>query len=933
MRRAWIWVLAGAALAPTPTARPAEPLPAGATPEQTEFFEKNIRPVLADHCWSCHGPNKQKGGLRLDSRTALLQGGEDGPVVALGDAAKSALIQALRYTGEIKMPPKGALPPRTVADLSAWVQMGCPWPSARSSSPGNPAWQRHWAFLPVAHPPIPDVKAADWPLTPVDCFILARLEAKGLSPAPPADRRTLLRRAAFDLTGLPPTPEELAAFEADTAPDAFPRVVDRLLTSPRYGERWGRYWLDIARYADTKGYVFFQESEFPWAYTYRDYVIRAWNDDLPYDRFILEQLAADQLDLGADRRPLTALGFLTLGGRFMNNQQDILDDRIDVVTRGLMALTVTCARCHDHKFDPIPARDYYSLYGVFASSAEPAVQPLFAEPPKSDAHAKFTKELQAREQKLADFVRSKHEELVHSTHRRVAEYLLAAQAGQQRPKTEEFMLIADGGDLNPRMLSRWRSYLQQARRSQHPVFIPWNAFSELPAEGFAEQARVRSASFLTQADSVHPSNSLVARSFAAQPPRTLADAAKRYGELLNAADQAWQTAVRQAAAERKPPPRSLPDLAQEELRQVFYGPNSPPNLAMNPLNDLDLLPDRPSQAKLQELRKAVETWRATGPGAPPRAMVMEDLPAPYQPHVFLRGNPNAWGEAVPRQFPAVVAGPPRRPFQHGSGRLELAQAIIDSHNPLTARVLVNRVWLHHFGAALVHTTSDFGMRSEPPTHPELLDYLAGQFRADGWSIKKLHRRIMLSAAYQQQTTDRPECRRLDPENSMLWRMNRRRLDFEALRDSLLAVAGRLDGRLGGAPIRDVVAPSATRRTIYGFIDRLNLPGLLRTFDFPSPDATSAQRDTTTVPPQALFLMNHPFVLECARSLCRRPDIAAERDPGRRVATLYQHLYQRHPTALELRLALDYVAAAGSSTQAWERYAQALLVANEFVFVD
>jgi hypothetical protein len=778
---------------------------------------------------------------------------------------------------------------------------------------------------------VPPVNDQAWPRTSVDRYILAKLEEKGLAPSPPADRRTLLRRATFDLTGLPPTPEEVAAFEADPAPDAWLRVVDRLLASPRYGERWGRYWLDVARYADTKGYVFFQEAEFPWAYTYRDYVIRSLNEDLPYDLFVLQQLAADQLPLGSDRRPLTALGFLTLGGRFMNNEQDILDDRIDVVGRGLLGLTVSCARCHDHKFDPIPSADYYSLYGVFASCVEPTVPPLFQEPPRTPEHAKFAKELEARERKLTEFVRKKHTELVSAARTRAAEYLLAAHALRDQPSTEDFMLIADGGDLNPRMLQRWQSYLRRTRTTHHPVWVPWHAFADLPEKDFAARASELSAR-LAQPDPAHPVNPVVAKAFADRPPRTLAEAAQRYGELLNGADRLWQEAVQRAAA-GKAVAAALPEPAEEELRQVFYGPDGPPNVAMNPVGDLDLLPDRPSQATLQELRKAVETWRATGPGAPPRAMVLEDAPTPYPPRVFIRGNPNNPGASVPRQFLGVLAGDRRQPFRHGSGRLELARAIVARDNPLTARVIVNRVWLHHFGRGLVTTPSDFGLRSDPPSHPELLDHLASYFTNHGWSLKQLHRLIFLSAVYQQQSDDRPECRRVDPENVLLWKMNRQRLDFEATRDALLAVAGTLDQKVGGPAVKDVMAPAARRRTLYGFLDRLNVPGLFRTFDFPSPDATSPQRAQTMVPQQALFLMNNPFVLECARRLVRRPEVAGEADINRRVERLYRLVYGRPPSPEETGMAREYVGAAPDAAVGWERYAQALVLANEFVFVD
>jgi mono/diheme cytochrome c family protein len=920
------WIAAGAADTKAPPV----------TPTQAEFFESRIRPILAEHCWSCHGAKKQKSGLRLDSREAILAGSDSGPVAKPGDPANSPLIEAIRYQGETKMPPDGKkLKPREIEALTAWVKIGLPWPKAVGADPAaGPAWKKHWAFQPVTRPTIPRVKDGRWPATAVDRFILARLEQRALTPSAGADRRTLIRRVTFDLIGLPPTPEEVAAFEADRSPAAFARVVDRLLASPHYGERWGRYWLDVARYADTKGYVFFQESTFPWAYTYRDYVIRALNDDLPYDNFLLQQLVADQLPLGEDRRPLTALGFLTLGGRFMNNAQDILDDRIDVVTRGLLGLTVTCARCHDHKFDPIPTRDYYSLYGVFASCDEPTVPPLFEAPPRTPAYEAFARELRAREQKLTSFVKAKHDELVKLAKTRAAEYMLAANAARGQPTTADFMLIADGSDLNPKMLLRWQVYLERSRKTHHPVLAPWHAFASLAEKDFAAQAKLVQARLFGRLDPARPLNPLVTKAFAGPPPVTLADVAARYSKLLNDVDKSWleQEATNQKSKIENRKSR-LADPAQEEVRQVFYGANSPPNVTMLANGDLDLLPDRASQAKLQELRKAVETWRASGAAAPPRAMVLEDLPTPYAPRVFLRGNPNNLGPAVPRRFLSVLAGDKSRPFEHGSGRLDLAQAIVDPKNPLTARVMVNRIWLHHFGTGLVRTPADFGLRSLPPTHPELLDYLATYFMDNGWSIKKLHRLIVLSAVYQQQSNDRSDCKRLDPENLLLWKRNRVRLDFEATRDALLAVAGRLNRTVGGPSVPNITAPTATRRTLYGFLDRLNVPELMRTFDFPSPDATSSQRDSTTVAPQALFLMNNPFVIECARALVRRPEIDAVKDSTGRIACLYRLPFGREPNGDELRLAREYLGSTNAAPARWEQYAQALLLANEMVFID
>jgi mono/diheme cytochrome c family protein len=912
------------------------------------FFEEKVRPLLAQHCYKCHGPQKQQSGLRLDSRAALLAGGDQGPAVVPGKPSQSLLIEAVRQTGDLQMPPQDKLPAEAVAALVKWVQLGAPWPTdeVAAIAPASPAGmaqarREHWAFQPLKAPPLPDTSVGAWGRTSIDRFVLASLRAKGLKPSPPAERHMLIRRASFDLTGLPPTPAEVADFEADRSPEAFAKVIDRLLASPRYGERWGRYWLDVARYADNKGYVFFQEENFAWSYTYRDYVIRAFNTDLPYDQFVLQQLAADRLDLGSDKRPLTALGFLTLGGRFMNNEHDTLDDRIDVVTRGLLGLTVTCARCHDHKFDAIPSADYYALYGIFASSVEPAVPPLFEPPPQTDEYKTFEKELTARETKLRDFVNTKQGELLTAARTRAAEYMLAADILRRQPKTDDFMLLADGEDLNPKMILRWQVYLDKSRKRHDPVLAVWNALADLPQHSypepaFAEQAfSEQAAARLAELATGEPLNPLALALVQPDLPRSLNDAAQRYGKLLNRVDRHWQEALQQAAAAGRNPPSTLPDPAEEEVRQVLYGPEAPPNLAVNPFGDLELLPDRPSQDTYEKLRKEVENYRATGPGAPPRAMALVDAPTPYEPRVFLRGNPNQLGEAVPRRFLQVLSSSDDRPFQKGSGRLELAQKIVDPRNPLTARVLVNRVWLHHFGSGLVRTPSDFGVRIEPPSHPALLDHLASTLIREGWSLKQLHRRIMLSSVYQQQSADRPDCFAVDPENRLLWKANRRRLDFEALRDSLLAVAGTLDEQVGGPPVKLFDPPYAKRRTVYGFVDRLNLPGLLRTFDFPSPDSSSPQRDTTTVAPQALFLMNHPFLIEESQRLAQRPELAAAGDQREAVERLYQLLFSRLPTEDELRLAHQFFGEdeTRNSLVNWQRYAQALLLTNEFVFVD
>jgi hypothetical protein len=906
-----------------------------AAPSRTESdFERHVRSALVEHCQRCHGPKKQMGGLRLDSREALLKGGDNGLVVKPGDPAASRLIKAIRHEGDLKMPPKTKLPDATIAALTAWVKTGVPWPVPGRATSGTDAWKRHWAFQPVHRPGLPPVKNTGWARTPIDRFILAKLEARGLSPSPEADRRTLIRRLSFNLVGLPPTPEEIDAFLSDGRPDAYERLVDRLLASPRHGERWARYWLDVARYADTKGYVFFQEADYPWGWTYRDYVIEAFNENRPYNRMILEQLACDLL-LDADRASLRALGFLSLGGRFMNNVHDIMDDRIDVVTRGLMGLTVTCARCHDHKFDPVPTADYYSLYGVFASAVEPDVPPLYTDPPATPMFRSFQKELANREKALEDFLSSKFDDLRRSARSRVVEYLLAAHARRGQPKADDFMLLADPDDINPFMLLRWQAYLERTARSHHPVFAPWHAYASLPGMTFSLESTNVMQRLL--ADRARPINPLVAKAFSGKPPASMTDVAQRYAKLLGDMDRKWSLVRALAFRLKRSNPDRLTDPDDEELRQVFYGPNAPPNVKRALVNDLDLLPDRAAQGVLQKLRKAVEQWRATGPGAPPRAMVLVEAPRPFEPVVFRRGSPTNLGERVPRRFLAFLSNNQREPFNRASGRLEMARAIADPQNPLTARVMVNRLWLHHFGAGLVATPGDFGLRSDPPSHPELLDWLAEEFVRSGWSIKHLHRLIVTSAVYRQASAEEISgptlpARRVDPDNSLLRRMNRRRIDFEAMRDALLAVAGQLDGRIGGPSVKDAMTPGARRRTLYAFVDRIHVPGLFRAFDFPSPDASSPLRDSTLVPQQALFLMNSSFALQVAGALLARPEIAAERTIDGRISRMYRLCYGREPHVVERELARLFIGD-GKSEVTWQRYAQVLLIGNEFVFVD
>jgi hypothetical protein len=875
-------------------------------PAGVEFFESKIRPILVDHCYACHSRQsaKIKGGLLLDTREGLLKGGDTGPAIKPGDLEQSLLIKAVRYTDhDLRMPPKNKkLAADQIAALEAWVKMGAPDPRVPQAGVAQAQTIRekarsHWAFQPVREPKVPAVRNKRLVRTPVDNFILARLEAAHLPPSPKADKHTLIRRATFDLIGLPPTPEEVAAFAADKSPAAFAKVVDRLLASPRYGERWGRHWLDVARYADTKGYVFEEDRHYPYAYTYRDYVIRSFNEDLPYDQFIKEQIAADLLPDTGDKRSLAALGYLTLGRRFVNNINDIIDDRIDVVCRGMMGLTVACARCHDHKFDPIPSRDYYSLYGVFASSMEPEQEPLLGIEAPAKARDEYLAEHKKRVEERDQFRAEKERAMAAQLRSQSGDYLLAAYEAQRPTNKSDVDAIARSHKLDPDMLRRWMAGLDGWRKSQQAIFAPWFAFAAVSESDFPARAKELAAKSNTNQNTAVAINPLVARAFAGEPPAAIKDVADRYGKLFTDIDKRWEE-----AHTNSPSLQALPDAAQEALRQILYAADAPANL---PHSEFDRLYDVPTGQKLRELQRHIEELDATSPGAPPRAMALVDRPAPHDTHIFIRGNSGNEGPEAPREFLEVLSGPNRQPFHKGSGRLELAEAIASRDNPLTARVLVNRVWLHHFGSALVATPSDFGLRSEPPTHPELLDYLAARFMDEGWSIKKLHRMIMLSGAYQQSSENNSACAKVDPNNQLLWRMNRQRLEFEPLRDTLLAVSGKLDLTPGGHAV-DIIDPASTRRTVYGYVDRQNLPNLFRAFDFASPDASSPRRFYTTVPQQALFLMNSPFVIAQAKNFVARADFRSAFTDQQRLDLLYQLAFQRDPSRQEIEWAREFI---------------------------
>ncbi len=871
--------------------------------DDESFFETHVRPVFAEHCVECHGSEKQSGGLRLDTATGLRQGGDSGAVIATNDVNSSLLIQVIGYQGDIQMPPKGRLPMAAVDALTMWVQAGAKWPkeSAMIKTQNQNRAASHWAFQPVVQPAIPEIDTSAQGIrksflqNPIDHFIAERLADAGLSSSPEADRRTLIRRLSYSLTGLPPTVDDVAAFAANDSLEAYGQLVDRLLASPSHGEQWARHWLDVARYSDTKGYVYAREERF-WihAWTYRDWVVNAFNTNMPYDRFLMLQIAADQVPDRSDH-DLAAMGFLTLGRRFLGVQRDIYDDRIDVVTRGTMSLTVGCARCHDHKYDPIPTADYYSLYGVFASSHE-NVLPL---PTTTPADATFQKELNTRLEKLNDTLQQHRRTTSERVRHRIGDYLLAQFELGKYPE-EGFDQILATSDLLPSFVHRWRDFLANGKRQNDPVFSAWHAYLEMGAKGFVASSEAAMSSLPQN------TNRLVKAAFAT-PPDSRDDMIHRYSALFAQIDSKW-IALQMAASEADTAtPTRLDDAAEEEVRQVMYAVGSPCVVPDEPVVHTEYDLDSGACNELWKLQGEVDRYIINAAIPQPYALVLEDRTVPTTPRIFKRGNSAQKGDEVPRQFLKLLSAPDRQPFQHGSGRYELAKAIIDPQNPLTARVIVNRVWAHHFGSGLVATPGDFGTRADLPSHPELLDWLADWFVREGWSLKKLHRLIVMSGAYRQASTGPVDesqfasAAKSDPGNRLLWRMNAHRLSFEEMRDSMLAVSNRLDRSLGGRPADLFKEPFPVRRTLYGLIDRQFLPGTMRMFDFANPDLHIPQRSDTTVPQQALFLMNHESSLQQARELSKLIADGSDQQPDSAsiVSRLYQLVLQRNPTPQQL----------------------------------
>ena len=885
--------------------------------EAEQFFEQQIRPLLAEKCVGCHGATKQSGGLRLDSREAILRGGDTGPAAIVGDVSGSLLVQAVRYDGDLQMPPEQPLSNPQRDALAQWVRLGLPWPAATGMlrSVGPDAAVSHWAFQPVTDPAVPSADVA-MVKTPVDAFILQGLARQGLQLSPEADRRTLIRRLYMTVTGLPPTAAQVQAFVDDPSERAYEDLVERLLQSPEYGQHWARHWLDIARYSDTKGYVYGREERF-WvhAWNYRDWVVSALNADMPYDRFLLLQIAADQVPDRGDG-DLAAMGFLTLGRRFLGVRRDIIDDQIDVVCRGTMALTVGCARCHDHKYDPIPTADYYSLYGVFDSSREflaelPAGEGSEGSVAEQEFRRAFAEKVSAGQQLL-----TQRRALTAGRVRERVEDYLRAQLDLGRYPEAGFDQILAATDLLPSFVHRWRDYLRQAEQRGDPLFVIWHAYRSLPPQQYAE----RSAAVLSELrDGGRLTNTRLSAAFL-KAPGSFDDVIRGYAALFRAVDAEWQSEQQRAQQAGAVLPTALSDADSEAVRLVLYGAGQPCFVPDEPICSTEYDFDSGVCNELWKQQVELDRLILNAPSQPRFAVVLRDRAQPVTPRIFVRGNPAQQAADVPRQFLALLSGSERRPFQQGSGRLELAQRITDPANPLTARVMVNRVWAWHFGRGLASSLGDFGLRAERPSHPELLDWLTSRFVEGGWSLRSLHRQLLLSATFRQSSGELSDERQqqqamtVDPANVLLWRMNLHRLSFEELRDAMLQVAGSLDRRSGGRAQDLFQAPYPVRRTLYGLVDRQFFPGTLRMFDFANPDLHIPQRSETTVPQQALFLMNHPLVLEQVRQLAKRvqeSDASKQQDPQvqqeQQVRQLFREVLQRDPGADELTEALALLA--------------------------
>ena len=1051
---------------------------ADASAEGIEFFEKKIRPLLADNCFKCHGNGKKKGNLQLDSRAGLLRGGDSGPAIVAGQPEQSLLIKAIRYQDDnLRMPPRSKLADQHIADFAAWIKMGAPWPekiAAHTAGPGDTfdmaGRRRHWCWQPLQTCKPPAVRQADWPHSPIDHFVLAKLEANGLAPAKPADRRTLLRRVTYDLIGLPPTPAEIDAFLADDLPGAYAKVVDRLLASPHYGERWGRHWLDLVRFAETYGHEF--DYEIPEAYRYRDYVIRAFNDDIPYDQFVVEHIAGDLLP--APRRhavehfneSILGTGFWFLG-EMVHSPVDVradeaerIDNQIDVLGKAFLGLTLACARCHDHKFDAITTKDYYALSGYLQSSR------LQRTPIDAPARRLQTiEQLKALKRHATHLAISAAAKRLHERAENFGHYLLSARVQKEiapphdplypwdrlwGPLTQPDQFIADRQALVQHLKDQVGQTSQALAAAtvfedfQTGTFQKWFVSGDAFGTGPIQDARPLLSADPGSVQTVVPpgvahsglvsdklQGVLRSQSFVITKKKILYHAAGRqaqinliidgyqlirdpiYGGLTIKIDQGDDFQWHAQDVSMWLGHRAYVELIDNgpgyiAVDKIVCSDERPPAYAPNPLL-VSLLGDPRLTSRDDLARKyqslfveIVEQWQggnlAAQADCKERVALLnwllhhlpsqrqsdasaehgqlagfvkhcKELEAALSPtqqclamadgtgwndHVHIRGSPNRFGEEVPRRFLEAIAGDNRPCSQRGSGRLELARCMIDRPDALLPRVMVNRIWQHHFGAGIVRSPDNFGALGELPTDPELLDYLATEFVRQGWSIKAMHRLMLLSSTYQMASRSEEASEARDPQNKLWHRMPIQRLEAECIRDALLAVSGQLHRTLYGPSVSPYLTPHMSgrgrpaqsgpldgngRRSIYLNVRRNFLTPLFLAFDYPIPFTTMGRRSVSNVPAQALALMNNPFVAQQAESWAAQALAQARQTPRERISDLYVAAFGRPPEDREMAEALNFLEEQGKrynrvgDPQVWRDLCHVLFNVKEFIFIN
>ncbi len=902
-----------------------------ASRKDIDFFETNVRPLLVKHCYECHSGKEQNGGLRLDFRETTLKGGDSGSPLMPGNPDASLLVKAVRYNNQdLQMPPKGPILPSEIAILEEWIASGAHDPRTMTNTEGQPmaspkgmsieAGRQFWSLLPIANPKLPSNKSSEWAKTPIDQFILDRLERENLQPAPTADRASLIRRVTLDMTGIPPTPDEIEAFTKCESPNAYAELIDRLLASPQYGVHWGRHWLDVARYADSNGLD--ENIAFGNAWRYRDYVIQCFNADKPIDQFFVENIAGDLIP-DSNLESITGTGFLVLGAKVLAEPDreklvmDTIDEQLDTIGKAFMGMTMGCARCHDHKFDPIKQADYYALAAIFKSTKTfgdtnfGAIKHWheisFADKAERESLKKVNAEIAKHQGALSTFKSNAFNKLRTQVRGQAADYLIAATKISPEMTLQEVAAIAEPTGLHPRVLFHCRRQL--SFQTEHPLFLKWHEFLK-------------------------------------------ANDTMQMGEYYRDLFQRTEAALADAK-KKDPATKKLDDPELEVARAELY--NLTGFLAVPPKPEFAF-----DEATLQEIGKLATEARLAESFAPDESAVMgvNDGQVLTGLPLHIRGNHRNLGDVVPRDFPEVMRPPHESPIlsRKQSGRLEFARWLTSPNHPLTARVFVNRVWRWHFGKGLVETTENFGALGDRPSHPELLDYLARSFVESGWSLKELHRLILRSSTYQMsihnEATETAAI--VDPENRLLSRFHPQRMTAEQIRDSILSVCGQLDLRLNGksVPLRnrqfvfdhtsiDNTRYDSLRRAAFLPVIRNNVYTLFEQFDFPDPTMPTGSRNTTTVAPQALLLMNSELVINAAKRLASQV-CSSVSSPSERIDLLYREVHGRQVSPHERERALAFVASGSSSGESlneegavqenWFLLSQSLLLSNEFIFI-